>query len=64
MKHLKQLVMGWKNGPVVKSSDYSSGGPNFESQLPNVTPIPECLMPFSDFCEDKAHMRYRHTRSR
>jgi hypothetical protein len=34
-KSLKGLVMGWRDGSVVKSTDCSSEGPEFKSQQPH-----------------------------
>ena len=45
--------MGWRDGSVVKSPDYCSGGPEFNSQYqhggsqPSVRGSEEDLMPFS-----------------
>jgi hypothetical protein len=32
---LKRTPMGWRDGSVVKSTDYSSRGPEFKSQQPH-----------------------------
>jgi hypothetical protein len=34
-KELKELLTGWRDGSVVKSTDCSSEGPEFKSQQPH-----------------------------
>jgi hypothetical protein len=36
MRHIKKfLKWGWRDGSVIKSTDYSSEGPEFKSQQPH-----------------------------
>jgi len=51
---MKSISRGWKDGSVVKSTDYSSRGPEFKSQQPHGGSQPSVMRsdPFSGVPED------------
>jgi hypothetical protein len=51
---------GWRDGSVVKSTDCSSRGPEFNSQQPHGISQPWDLMPFSGVSEESASVNYIH----
>jgi hypothetical protein len=42
-KYIKILIWGWRDGSVVKSTDCSSRGPEFDSQQPHGVSQPSVM---------------------